>query len=281
MSADAVTEILGLGVLAPAAIALGSCWLSSKVLPEAAASRLSVVLGFVAGFVIGYVLLPEWAEVRPSRHWHWLPWIAIAAGVTGALGVRAPSYVKWFLIVATSVAAAWFLVPTWSSLSPPRPVWLIALSAGLLVLINLTEPLPPRIGGKLFLGLLSITAAGVALTIAACISLTYARIAGLAACALAGVSAAAWLRRSDNDIAVRAAVPAIQVVVGGIAFVACIEPDPPQYGLLLLPAAPLGLWVAELRSLRQLAGRKRMAVQLASVAIPLLFAAAVSYARLL
>jgi hypothetical protein len=76
-------------------------------------------------------------------------------------------------------------------------------------------------------------------------------------------------------------VPAIQIAIGGIAFVACIEPDPPQYGLLLLPAAPLGVWVGELQSLRKLSSRRRRAVQLASVAIPLLVAAAVSYARLL
>src|SRR5688572_25919320 len=99
MSADAVTEILGLEVLAPAAIALITCWLSVSVLPSAVSSRISVVLGFVAGFVAGYVLLPEWAELRPSRHWHWLPWISLAAGVAGTLGVRAPRFVRWFLIV--------------------------------------------------------------------------------------------------------------------------------------------------------------------------------------
>jgi len=279
MSVDAVTEILGLGVLAPAAIALVTYWLSVSLLPAAISSRISVALGFLAGFVLGYVLLPEWAAVRPSRHWHWLPWIAIVAGFMGALAVRAPRLVAWCLIVAASGVAAWFLVPTWVSLSPPRPVWLIALGTGLSLLIGLTAPLPPRIGGRLTLGLLSLTAAGVALTIAACISLTYARIAGLAACALVGVWAAAWLRRSDDDGAVRAALPAIQIAIAGIAFVACIEPDPPQYGLLLLPAAPLGVWVGELRSLRSLSGRRRRAVQLASVAIPLVFAAAVSYAR--
>lgn len=281
MSADAVTEILGLGILAPAAIALGVCWLSNRLLPAAAAARLSVTLGFVAGFVIGYLLLPEWAAVRPSRHWHWLSWIAIAAGFTGVLGICVPRTVKWFLIAATSLAAAWFLVPTWASLSPPRPVWLLALATGFSLLVGLAEPLPPRIGGRRTLGLVSITAAGVALTIAACISLTYARIAGLAACALAGVWGAAWLRRCEDDIAVRAAVPAIQIVLAGIAFVACIEPDPPQYGLLLPPAAILGVWVGELRPLQKLAGRKRMAMHLASVVIPLLVAAAVSHARLL
>jgi MFS family permease len=281
MSADAVTEILGLGVLAPAAIALVTCWLSVSVLPAAVSSRVSVALGFLAGFVAGYILLPEWAELRPSRHWHWLPWISLAAGVTGVLGFCAPRTIKWVLVVATTIVAAWFLVPTWASLSPPRPIWLTGLSAGLLLLIGLSEPLPTRIGGRLALGLLGITAAAVALTIAACISLTYARIAGLAACALAGVWAAVWLRRTDSDLAVRAAVPAIQVAVGGVAFVACIEPDPPQYCLLLLPAATLGVWLGEQRSLRKLAGRKRMAVQLASVLAVLLVAAVVSYARLL
>jgi len=281
MQADAITEMIGGGVLAPAAIALGVYWLASRLLPGNAASRFPVVIGLLAGFVSGYVLLPEWAALKPARHWHWLPWLGLVAGFTGGIGVRAGPLSRWLLFLATSVAAAWLLVPTWPNLDPPRFIWLIALSAGLCVLIGLTDSLPPRFGGRLVLGLLSITAVAVAVTIAACVSVTYARIAGVAACSLGGVWGAACLRRRDDELAVRAAVPAACIIVGGIAFVACVESERPQYGLLLLPAAPLGLWICQTRTLRQLSGRTATALRIACVAIPLLAAAAVSYARIL
>lgn len=279
MNADAILEMVGAGVLAPAIASLGIYWLSSSLLSKAAAARSAVGIGFVAGFVIGYLLLPDWAELIPSRHWHWLPWLGLAGGVTGSIGVCAAPPKRWLLMLATSVAAAWFLVPTWPSLDPPRFIWLVALSVGLVLLIGLMDPLPPRIGGRLFLGMLSIAAVALAAMIAACVSVTYARIAGVAACSLVGVWGGTYLRQSDDEIAVRAAIPASLIVVGGIAFVACVESERPQYGLLLLPACPLGLWIS--RSIRQLSGRRATVLRIASVVIPLLVAAAVSYARVL
>lgn len=279
MQADAILAIGG-GILAPAVIALGGDWLLSRLLPEPAASRYPVVVGLLAGFVIGYLLLPDWAAVVPSRHWHWFPWLGLAAGFTGSMGVRAGPVGRWLLIIAMCVAAACFLVPTWASLDPPRFAWLITFSAGLCGLIGLTDPLPPRIGGRLFLGLLSVTAAAVALMIAACVSVTYARIAGVAACSLSGVWAAACLKATDDESAVRAALPAIWTIVGGIAFVACIESERPQYGLLLLPIAPLGLWLCQTPALRRLSGRKAVLLRVGCVLIPLLAAAGVAYARI-
>ena len=44
MQADAITEMVGGGVLAPAAIACGVHWLAGRLLPEPAASRLPVVM---------------------------------------------------------------------------------------------------------------------------------------------------------------------------------------------------------------------------------------------
>lgn len=281
MLADSITEMIGAGVLAPAAVAFGVYWLASRLLPAAAASRYPIALALVSGFVVGYCLLHGNAAVVPSRHWHWLPWLGLAAGVTGCLAIHAGKVVRWLLMLATCGAAAWFLVPTWSSLEPPRVVWLIALTAGLCILVGLTDPLPTRFGGRPVLFLLGLTAAVVAATIAATISLTYGQIAGLAACALGGVWTGMRIKGRDDEAAVRAAVPAALILIGGSAFVGCIEPDPPNYGLLLLPAAPLGLWLCQIPAVRRLTGRTATVVQIASVVIPLIAAAAVAYARIL
>jgi hypothetical protein len=275
-----MTEMIGAGVFAPAAIGLAVYLLLSRLLPDRA-SRLLVVVALLAGFLTGYLLLHEWTVLKPARHWHWLPWMGVVAGFTGSLGLRAAAPIRWMLMLATSVAAAWFLVPTWADLDPPRVVWLIAVSAGLWLLIALTDPLPPRIGGRLVLGLLGLTAATVAVMIAACVSVSYAQVAGLAACALGGVWGGICLRGRDDELAVRAAIPAAVILVGGIAFVACIETEPPQYGLLLLPAALLGLWICRLPALSRLTGRKATLLRIASVVILLLAAAGVSYARVL
>jgi hypothetical protein len=281
MLADSIAEMIGGGVIAPAVIALAVDRLSSRLLPQPAASRFPAVMGLLAGFVIGFVLLTEWDALPPARHWHWLPWVALVAGFAGAVAVSAGTLSRWLLMLGTSAAAAWFLAPTWTNLNPPRVVWLVGLSAGLCVLIGLMDPLPTRCGGRLVLGLSSLIALTTAATIAACVSVTYARIAGAAACALGGVWVGACLRQRDDQLAVRAALPAAMALIGGIAFVACVESERPQYGLLLLPIAPLGLWISQIRALRQLSGRQATILQIASVVIPLLAAAAGSYARIL
>ncbi|MFO1095960.1 MAG: hypothetical protein U0992_22035 [Planctomycetaceae bacterium] len=281
MLADSITEMIGAGVLAPAAIALGVYWLASRLLPAAAASRDPIALALVSGFVVGYYLLHGSAAVVPSRHWHWLPWLGLAAGVTGCLAIHAGKVVWWLLMLATCGAAAWFLVPTWASLEPPRVVWLIELAAIFCMLIGQTERLPSRSGGRLVVFLLGLTAAVMAATIAASVSLTYGQIAGLAACALGGVWTGMWLTGRDDELATRAAVPAALILIGGIAFVGCIEPEPPNYGLLLLPGAPLGLSLCQIPALRGLTGRTATVVRICSVVVPLLAAAAVAYARVL
>jgi hypothetical protein len=111
--------------------------------------------------------------------------------------------------------------------------------------------------------------------------MTYARIACVAAGSVAGLWAGACFRPNEETTVVRGLIPAFMIVVGGIVFVGCVEPQRPQYGLLLLPAAISGLWLCESPPLRRFSGSKRSVVQIASVAIPLSLAAVLSYARLL
>jgi len=269
MDVNAALELFGLSVLMPAVTALVAAWLSRRVLPEDAATRYPSAVGFAAGFVTGYVLLPDWAVLVPERHWHWLPYLAAAAAIIGpvgqAQGVSAPE--RWLLILLVAIAAGWFLVPTWSSLTPSRAVWLTVLTATLFLLIVLSDPLPQRVGSRSVLWSLTLTALVVAMMVAACVSVTYARLGGIAAGSLAGLCAADWWSR--DVAAVRSLIPAAMISVAGIAFVGAVDPQPPLIGLMMLPAAPLGLWLRRIAPLGNPTGIRGLAVEAAIVIVPL------------
>lgn len=276
MTADALTEALGYGVLIPAVVSVGIVWLTQRLLPEDAATRFPTAAGFAGGFFVGYLLLPEWAELFPTRHWHWLPYLGLAAGLTGpiglAKGVSLPE--RWLLTLMLAIVAAALLVPIWSRLQPTRAAWLSVVTAWLFLLAALSDPLPPRIGGRRLTFMLWLVSVVVAVTIALSVSVTYGRVAVVAAGSLAGVCAGAWWGSDDSET--RALIPAFTVIVGGIAFVGFIEPDPPLFGLLALPVAPLSLWVCRIGPLKRLSGVKAATVQFAAVLVPLGIAAALT-----
>jgi hypothetical protein len=310
VSGESAARLLGFAVLVPAAGAVAIVWLSRQLLRGDASARYSAAAGFVGGFVIGSWLLTDAEDWLPTRHWHWLPFLALAAGliapIGNARGVSLPE--RWLLILLLTVASAWFLVPTWSSLDPSREFWVTALSSVLFLLAAGLDPLPGRVGSRPVLLSLWGTSLAVTLMIGLCVSVTYAGMAAAASGSLAGLCLETVLRRrpdprssvpgrdrsmfssavvpetgssetvrrnglSEEELAACALLPAATIVLGGAAFVGCIEPQHPLYGLLVLPAAPLGLWLSAVRPFKSRTGRTILAVQFGAVAIPL-FAAA-------
>jgi hypothetical protein len=289
-------------------------WLGRWLLRGEASARYAATVGFVGGFVIGYGLLTDADEWYPTRHWHWLPYLGLAAGIVApvgnARGVSVPE--RWLMSLLLAVAAAWFLVPTWSSLDASRVYWLLALSGVLWLPAAGLDPLPRRIGSLPVLLSLCGASLGVTVMVGLCVSVTYAGMAAAASGSLAGLCLDSILRRrqsshsgvpgadrstlasavnpeeglketaradelSDDELAIRALLPAATIVVGGAAFVGSIEPQPPLYGLLALPAAPLGLGLSAPGPLRGRSGRTVHAVQIGAVASLLLAAAAQVY----
>jgi hypothetical protein len=132
-----------IGVLAPAAIAAALVWLIRRTLPSTGASpakgddRGVLAAAAAAAVFIGYVLLPEWAEVLPQRHWQWLPFIGVGAAAVSSLvpSSRWLWAARWLLLAAAAAIAAWKLVPTWETLAPARSIS-IALVALYLVLLT-------------------------------------------------------------------------------------------------------------------------------------------------
>ncbi|MCH7863259.1 MAG: hypothetical protein IH998_16740, partial [Proteobacteria bacterium] len=197
---------------------------------------------FAAAFFVGYALLPAWAAIAPTRHWHWLPYLGLVAMVMGPVGL-APGLLRverWLLTFLLAVLAAWLLVPTWADLQPARPTYVLILTAYILLLSMLLDPLPAHVPVRLFLAALTIVAGAGAIMLAVFVSLTFGQLAGIAATAMAGCTIAAF--RVGGPTLTRAVIPAFAVLVGGSLFVGSIEPDPALHGFLLVPAAPLGLW---------------------------------------
>lgn len=269
MRFQSAIETFGYGVALPATVSIAIFLIARQLLTANAASRYAAALALAGGFFAGSALFDSSSELLPSRHWHWLPWLGILAAVIGPIGcaggISRPE--RWLLYVLLSFASAWLTVPAWSSLEPPRSILVPAVAVYLFLLSVLCDLLPPRVSGRAFLTAACVASAVAAATIAAFVSLTYGRLAGLAVVALAGLCGLSWVRR--NEIEVRGLMPAYAILCGGCAFVGSVEPQPPLYGLLLMPAAPLGLWLASIRSLQQPRSWRTAAIQTIAIMVPL------------
>jgi hypothetical protein len=273
-------ELIGATLVAPAVVALFVAWISRRLLPEHAATRYRLALGLASGFAAGYVLLPEWAPLVPTRHWQWLPYLAMAAAVVGPVGCASgvAAWERLLLACALAFAAAWFLVPTWETLQPPRAALMPAVAAYLLALAGLLSMLPDRLLGATFISVLAASAMATAVCVAIATSFKYGQVTVLAASALAGcwLAAALWNHRESTAASSRSIAAAYAVLVGGMAFVGGVELEPPDPWLLLAPAAPLLLWVFAPAALERFQGWKLTCMQWGSVLT--LLAAAVGWA---
>ena len=97
---------------------------------------------------------------------------------------------------------------------------------------------------------------------------TFGRLAALPAGALAGTTIAVWaLRKPDYDL--RSLALPYAVIVGGNAFAGYVYPSPPLCLMLLIPLAPLGLWLCASGPLRRLEGARAIVGQALCVLIPI------------
>src|SRR5262249_29616844 len=131
------TELLVYGAAVPFAVATAVRLMLPRLLPDAVARRYSGSAALGLGLLAGYLLSTPRAALAPSRHWHWLPYLALASMVLGPVGLAegVRSFERRLLHLLLALLAAWFLVPTWASLKPSRGVHLAGLAAGLFVLM--------------------------------------------------------------------------------------------------------------------------------------------------
>ena len=267
-------EIVVYGGIIPTVVSLAMAALLLGVLPESASRRYAAAVAFGTALLVGYLLMPSWAELVPTRHWHWLPYLAAAAMILApiglAQGLSTPE--RWLLHLLFSAVAAWLLVPTWPNLQPPRSFYVPVVAGYLFLITVLLEALPARLLGPLFVAILFVVSALVAMTIAATVSVRLGQVGGIAAAAMAGCGAASFFYSSR--FMARGLIPVFTIVVGGLALVGCVEPERPLVGLLLMPAAPLALWACACGPLARARGVAAGASQAAVVLVPLVAAIA-------
>ena len=262
-------QVLGYGGIVPITIAVAAMYLCGRWLPPAASDRYAAAVACGIAFFVGYALLPSWAELWPTRHWQWLPYLAGAAMIIGpaalAKGVFAPERVLLLLMLA--LIAAWLLVPKWSRIEAQYVQNVVGVTAGFVLLSTLLDPLPKRMPPAFFVGILAVVTVCLSLALASSLSLKYGQVASIAAASLAGCSVGHVFLK--NEIAARGLVPVFTLVVGGCAFVGFIGHDPPETLMLLLPLAPLALWATMWGPVSRLRGFAALTVKAAFVILPL------------
>jgi hypothetical protein len=283
-------------VVIPAIVALVVSLGWRRLLRASVAADAALAVGGAAGFFIGYVLLPDWAALAPVRHWHWLPYLALVVTVAGGItvAVRSPLWGSGLLMFLLGAITAWMLVPTWVHTGRTTTIPLFAGYLGIVACLLLL--LPARLRGRHFVLLLTTTLLAAALVVTVEVSLMYGEVAGVAMAVMAGLwGALIWFVRTNRTAArtattagakpakpaaplapltdegwsrlTLAIIPLYVLLAGGISFVGAIEPSQPVYAFLLIPAAPLALWLFTLAPLRGLAGWQAIVAQTVAVAI--------------
>ncbi len=266
-------EFIGYGVVVPALISTAVVFNLPRLLPEKVGYRYAGAIAVASAFFVGYALLPEWAELTPQRHWHWLPYLGLAAAVLAPVGLANGVHTveRWLLFALLAVCAAWLLVPTWASLKPPRGTYIPILAVYLFLLMALIELLPNRVSPR-FLALALLAAALVTtVAVTAFVSVRYGTLGGIAVAALVGCGG--LFRPQQEEPSLRAAAVVYALLIGGVAFVGFVEPEPPLRGILVLPAAPVALWLVCWGPLVKLGGRKRLVLQSVVILVPLVVGA--------
>lgn len=262
-----MNSLLG-GVLLPATVSIVVALVILRILAEETARRYAGALGFAAGLMAAYALL-EPHDLRPSMYWHWLPWMALGGGLIGpvtlAAGVRFPERCAAMLLLA--LVAAWFLVPTRASLLPVRSLYVAAFAGSVMLLWILLDRLATRGSTALVCGMLGLASLCGGALVAAVVSLRFGLLEIAASAALGGGFLAA-LQKQDDRI-VRGLLPAQTVVACGIILFARVNVGLPPASLVLIPAAPLMLWLGEAGPLGNVRGRWGSLLRIGAVTLPL------------
>lgn len=273
-------EIVGMSGVIPALAAGVTLWLVRWILPPEMHSRYGLTLGANVGLLVGYGLLPAWAPWQPTTYWHWLPYLGIAAAwigsLIGARGVHVAE--RWLAVILLGGLSAWFLVPTWAQLQPTRIWHVTILAAYLVALVTCLTPLSRQLTADRWLAYLGTSGFFLAVTTAIAVSLRFGQVTTILAASLFGLAAMVRLDPSlKQRILPQTLLPWYAVLVGGMAYVAYVNPSPRLPGFILMPLAPMALYLCHkgpLDSKMPGTGWARFMAEWGLVLIPLILAAA-------
>ena len=213
-------------------------------------------ISVAVAYFIGYATLPRsWAALIPQENqaWQWLPYLGLAAAIFAASFPPSPQWSAWkFTVVALAPIAAAALAPSWPIFGFGKQSLRIFVAIYLLIVGLPLQHLPSRLAGNILAGALCFTAIAVALATGMMVSTRMAQLAAMAAAAIAGSWIALQFGRRQIEPTLRSLIPVFTLLIGGVAWSACVEPDPPLAWLLILPLLPLFIWLAALKRPSQL-----------------------------
>jgi len=144
------------------------------------------------------------------------------------------------------------------------------------VLGVLLQPLGKRTSSRLLTSVFAIVALFAAAMIFGEVSAKLGEMTSLGAAALVACAIGCWI---DRTVDATGMIPACVILIGGSTFVGHIDPSVPLRGMLLIPFAPLALYVGMLGPIARLRPWQRIAAQLAGVAVVLGAAAGITLWR--
>jgi hypothetical protein len=271
--AEAIEHLLGLLRAAPwpAAVGLAIVLLVPRVAPKNRVNSWLYVFAFVAAYCLGHAIEagPDWT-LRPARNWQWMFYLAPAAGIIGAMStLTKATWTNRCLMIGLLAALAAGLLTLKPVLWAPRPASVVMLFAYLFLLWAAATPLERAFSPGALSGAYALAAAALSVMISEQISLSDGLVVVAAAAGLAGVALGAWLAGSA-DQAVGLSVP-FAITVGGWAWIETLS-EVRLWPLLLVPIAPLALWVTRTGPLVRLRGPAALAVPSVAILIVIVVA---------
>jgi hypothetical protein len=240
-------EIFGLSAVAALVSSLFFAWTARVVTPQRWSGYFIAACAVAVGFVAGYAMLPrDWAGWKPDavQPWTWLPYGGLLAAIFASAFPPVPRSQAWKLVlIAVAPMAAVYLTPNWPVFGLGREKVRLLLVGYLLLVGVPLQYLPARLVDR---GLLAVMTAAAVLTAVASgvmVSMKLGQLAAIGAGGLAGAWIAGLLRAKRGDLPAHSVIPVFAVLVGGVAWIACVEPDPAKASLLVIPLFPLVLWL--------------------------------------
>lgn len=239
--------------------------------------NVATVVPFLAGFLAGYWSL-SLGKIAPQSHWEWLPWVMLLTLSRCVPGFSGSDSARQRVILTTFIAAisSWLLVPTWDHLEPSRLTYGIILTAGVVLVVTVLEPLTRQFPPVIFLCLLGVVLNSAAMILAIAGSLRFSQMAICGVAAIIGMAIAGSVG-TRQCIVVGIAMP-FGLLISALMFAGQANSfsDVPLACYILPPLAPLTLWLAVRGPLSKFGGSARWLV-LSAPLVVCLMAVATAY----
>lgn len=208
--------------------------------PLLSAVHSCVLAVSLAAALLAGVTVQRGELAAPTQYWHWLPIAGLAVALVYSPATLLPTLLRRIGWAAAAAWSAWLLVPTWPNLEPTQTVMIPMLAVYLFFLGWLFERAANRARAGQHFTVLIVTAITLAVCVAVLFSLEYAEVALMVAASLAGC----WLSTIIVKCEQASLVPLMactSLLLGGIAFVSYVYPQPPIYEFLLVPLVPTAM----------------------------------------